>query len=89
MTNPTLNSKYTNVTSAVVTIGRHVIIGSGSVVLPGITLAEGVCIGALSLVNKTCDSFTTYAGIPIKFIKKRSRGLEQKYIEKIQDEQNL
>ena len=41
MTNPMVPTEFTNVTHADVNIGRHVIIGSGSVVLPGITLEEG------------------------------------------------
>ncbi len=41
MTNPTVPSRFTNVTRRPVTIGRHVIIGSGSVVLPGVTIGEG------------------------------------------------
>ena len=87
MTNPTVDPKYTNVVSAPVFVRRHSIIGSGSVILPGVTLGQGVCIGALSLVNKSCDPFNIYGGVPIKFIKERSRGLEQKLLQKLQDEQ--
>jgi galactoside O-acetyltransferase len=86
MTNPTVNSKYTNVTSAPVCVGRHVIVGSGSIILPGVILDEGVCIGALSIVNKSCEPFSIYGGIPIKFIRERSRGLKEKYIRMMQDE---
>ena len=45
-----------------VVVGRHVIIGSGSVILPGVTLGDGVAIGALSLVSKDCDPFGVYRG---------------------------
>jgi acetyltransferase-like isoleucine patch superfamily enzyme len=86
MTNPTIDSKYTNVYSAAVKVGQHVIIGSGSVVLPGVILAEGACLGALSFVNKNCDSYCIYGGIPIKFIKKRSQGLKEKFEQKNRDE---
>jgi len=89
MTNPTVDSKYTNVASEPVFVGRHAIIGSGSVVLPGITLGEGACIGALSLVNKNCESFSIHGGIPIKYIKERTRGLERQYAQKIRDEQKV
>src|ERR1019366_7467792 len=64
MTNPTVPAEFTNVQHADVKIGRHVIIGSGSIVLPGVTLEEGVAIGALSLVNKNCKTFGIYAGVP-------------------------
>lgn len=75
MTNPTVSSQYTNVYSAPVSIGKHVIIGSGSIILPGVTLAEGVSIGALSLVNRSCESFKIYAGVPARYLKDRSQGL--------------
>src|SRR6266702_1870267 len=48
MTNPMVPVQFTGVTHADVSIGKHTIIGSGSVVLPGIILEEGVAIGALS-----------------------------------------
>jgi galactoside O-acetyltransferase len=72
MTNPTVDEEFTNVTHADVFIGKHVIIGTGSVILPGITIEEGASIGSLSLVKNNCESFGIYAGIPAKFIKKRS-----------------
>jgi galactoside O-acetyltransferase len=75
MTNPTIPCEFTNVTNAGVTIGRHAIIGSGSVVLPGVTLDEGVAIGALSLVTKNCEAFTIYAGSPLKRLGSRDRNL--------------
>lgn len=71
MTNPTVPSQYTNVTSSDVVIGKHVIVGSGSVILPGVTLERGVAIGALSLVNKNCTEFSVYMGTPAKKIKER------------------
>lgn len=75
MTNPMVPEKYTNITHADVAIGKHVIIGSGTVVLPGITLHEGVAIGALSLVTKDCEAFGIYAGAPAKKIKNREKRL--------------
>ena len=75
MTNPTIPAEFTNVTHADITIGRHVIIGSGSIVLPGVVIEEGAAIGALSLVKKDCQSFTIYAGSPLKRIKVRKQKL--------------
>ena len=75
MTNPTIPTEFTNVTHADVTIGKHVIIGSGSIILPGVIIGEGAAIGALSLVKKDCEAFTTYAGSPLKRIGKRSNNL--------------
>ncbi|HVW65204.1 MAG TPA: acyltransferase [Nitrosospira sp.] len=75
MTNPTVPSQYTNIHYADVFFGKHVIIGSGSVILPGVTLEEGVAIGALSLVKGNCEAFGIYAGNPVRRIKTRKRVL--------------
>ncbi|SFC52212.1 acyltransferase [Pseudoalteromonas denitrificans] len=75
MSNPMINEQYTNVTHAPVTINKHVIVGSGAVVLPGVTLAQGCVIGALSLVNRSAEAFGIYAGQPAKFIKSRKKNL--------------
>jgi dTDP-4-amino-4,6-dideoxy-D-glucose acyltransferase len=42
MTNPTVPDKYKNVDHADIHIGRHVLIGSGTIVLPGAVLEDGV-----------------------------------------------
>ncbi|SHM85015.1 acyltransferase [Phytopseudomonas punonensis] len=75
LTNPMVPEEFTRVEHADVVIGRHVIVGSGSVILPGVTLEEGVAIGALSLVSKGCKAFGIYAGVPAKRIKERKRDL--------------
>lgn len=75
MTNPMVPEEYTNVTTDSVVVGKHTIIGSGSVVLPGVVLREGVAIGALSLVSKSCEAFHIYAGNPLKLIKVRKKQL--------------
>ena len=75
MTNPTLPKEYTGVTHADVSLGKHVIVGCGSVILPNVTLYEGVAVGALSLITKNCDAFGIYAGNPARRIKERKRDL--------------
>lgn len=75
MTNPTIPSQFTNVASSDVFLDKHVIIGSGSIILPGITLEEGVAVGALSLITKNCEAFGIYAGNPAKKIKNRKHDL--------------
>lgn len=75
LTNPTVPARYKNVRHADVFLGRHVIVGSGCVVLPGVTLEDGVAIGALSLVTKNCVAFGVYAGNPLRRIKDRKRDL--------------
>ena len=75
MTNPTIPARYTNIVHADVFLGRHVIVGSGSVILPGVTLEDGVAVGALSLVNRNCKAFGIYAGNPVRRVKERKRDL--------------
>ena len=75
MTNPTVPEQYTNVDHRNVVLERHVIIGSGSVILPGVTIGEGTAVGALCLVAKDLEPFGIYAGSPLKKIKARSRRL--------------
>ena len=82
LTNPTVPSEYTGVTHADVFLGKHVIVGSGSVILPGVTLEEGVAVGALSLVRNRCEA-GIYAGNPARRIKARKRDLlelEQRFM---------
>ena len=78
MTNPTLPTQYRNVKREEVKIQKYAIIGSGCTILPGVTIAEGVAVGAMSLVNVGLDAWTIYAGIPCLKIKERNRDLIQK-----------
>ncbi|QMI05664.1 acyltransferase [Citrobacter sp. RHB25-C09] len=75
MSNPTIPPEYTNVYSAPVLLKEHVLIGSGSIILPGITLEKGVAVGALSLVKNDMPEFVICAGQPAKIIKSRKREL--------------
>ena len=75
LTNPTVPDEFSGVTHADVQLCKHVIIGSGTVILPGVILEEGVAVGALSLVNKNCLSFGIYYGNPVRRINNRKRDL--------------
>jgi len=71
MTNPMVDAQLTNVNHAPVSIGKHVIIGSGSVILPGSIIEDGAAVGALSLISGSVPKSNIYAGVPARFIKKR------------------
>lgn len=75
MTNPMIPAEYKNITDLPIHIGRHVIIGTGCTLMPGITLADGCSIGAMSLVAANTEPWTINVGIPCKAIKKRSQDL--------------
>lgn len=75
LTNPTVPEQFTGVQHAPVMIGRHVIIGSGSVVLPGVKLSNGAAVGALSLVRHSIPEFQIWAGTPANKVGERKRDL--------------
>lgn len=52
-------------------------IGCGSIIFPGVTIKEGSCIGALSLIKENIPCWSIYAGIPAKLIKKRSNDVKE------------
>lgn len=88
LTNPTVPEEFTGVRSAPVLIGRHVIVGSGSVLLPGTQMDEGAALGALSLADGRYEAFGIFAGIPARRLGDRQRGLlerELHYMERLQD----
>lgn len=85
LTNPTVPMEFKGHKESPIYLGRHVIIGTNSVVFPGVFLAEGTAIGALSLVTKNTEPWTIYSGAPAKKIKPRKKDLltlEQQYIQK-------
>jgi acetyltransferase-like isoleucine patch superfamily enzyme len=73
MTNPTVPQKYANPKKGPIYVGRHVIIGTGSIVFPGTRIEDGCSIGAMSLVNKSTEPFSIYVGVPAKKIKPRKK----------------
>lgn len=75
MTNPMIPDKYKKVEEDKVIIGRHVIIGSGCTILPGVNLAEGSAFGSMSLINRSSEPWSINVGIPAKKIKDRSMNL--------------
>ena len=81
MTNPMIPEEFKNVKNAPVYIRKHVIIGSTSVILPGVDIKEGSSFGSFSFINRDAESWSINIGIPFKKIKDRSKnvlGLEKK-----------
>jgi galactoside O-acetyltransferase len=77
LTGPTVPAKYLNLDEGPIHIGRHAIIGAGSVVLPNVSIGDGSTVGALSLVKESLDSWGIYGGIPARKLRDRSRKLLQ------------
>ena len=51
-------------------VGSGTWIGANSVILPGVKIAEGVIIGAGSVVTKDCDCNAIYSGNPAKMLRR-------------------
>lgn len=75
MTNPMVPDIYKKVLHEDVCLDKHVIIGAGAVILPGVYLETGVAVGSLSLVTARCSEFGIYAGVPARRIGDRKRNL--------------
>lgn len=52
-----------------ITLGNHVWLGAGVIVLPGVTIGDNVVVGAGSVVTKDIPANQVVAGNPAKFIK--------------------
>jgi galactoside O-acetyltransferase len=76
MTNPLIPEHLTHVTGGPVTFEKYSIIGSGSIVLPGVTVYEGAVIGAMSLVTKDVKAWTINVGIPAGYKKDRKQQIK-------------
>ncbi|MCR4740307.1 MAG: acyltransferase [Lachnospiraceae bacterium] len=87
MTNPTTPEEFRNRIEGRVSIGKHVIVGSGCTVFPGVSIGEGAAVGAMSLINRSLDPWGIYCGIPCRKLKDRSRKLLE-YEEKLYKEHN-
>ena len=72
---PAIPPDLRDVTDAPVTVSDLCAIGAGSVLLPGVTLAKGAGVAALSLVKDDVGPFEMVAGVPAKRIGTRSRTL--------------
>jgi acetyltransferase-like isoleucine patch superfamily enzyme len=52
-----------------VEIGRNVVIGNNTVILPGVSIGDGAVVGACSLVNKDIPAGALAGGVPVRVIR--------------------
>ncbi|WP_084684888.1 acyltransferase [Methylohalobius crimeensis] len=88
LTNPMVPDAFKAVTHGSVVLEKHVIIGSGSIVLPNVRLGIGCAIGALTLVTRDCEPFGVYWGVPAKRVRERKRGMLELEISLLKDSDN-
>lgn len=61
------------ITSDVPSLGNNIVIGPGAVIVGGITVADGIAIGANSFVNKSfTETNITIAGCPARKVSNKS-----------------
>lgn len=75
MSNPLIPEKYKKLNAQVVIMEQHVLVGAGSIILPGTILREGSSFGAMSLITKSSESWSINFGIPSKKIKDRKKNI--------------
>lgn len=59
-----------------ITIGHHCWIGTGAMVLQGVTIGDGAVVAAGAVVTKDIPPYEVWGGVPAKFIRKRPEGME-------------
>ncbi|MEZ8970485.1 acyltransferase [Vibrio cyclitrophicus] len=87
MVNSLIPKKFKNENFSAVLIEEHVVIGTNSVVFPGVKVSVGGSFGAMSLINRNTESWSIYIGSPAKKIKNRSKLLLNK-LNDFKEEQN-
>jgi galactoside O-acetyltransferase len=82
MTGPWAPAELRHETFAPVVLRRHVVVGSGSNILPGVELGIGAAIGALTMVRKSVPSFAVMTGNPARQVAERGKAMLE-YEEKV------
>lgn len=75
MVNSTIPKRFKDEKKAPVQIGRHCILGAGTMVLPGVDLPEGVASGARTLFVRSVEPWSIYVGSPARKLRDRKRDL--------------
>lgn len=90
MTNPTVPEEFRCTRHDDVILGRHVVVGANSIILPGVTLNDGVAVGAMSLVKESVgDKDAIIAGSPAKITGWRHEGMYHREEELKQQEKTI
>lgn len=75
LTNPTVPSKFKSERKSAVRIGRHCILGTNTIVFPGVEIAEGTSVGAMAVVTRSTEPWSIYTGNPARRVKDRKKDL--------------
>jgi acetyltransferase-like isoleucine patch superfamily enzyme len=75
MAGPRIPVRFRRETKKPVRLEPYSLVAVNSVILPGITLAEGSSVLAMSLVTKSTQPWSMYFGVPAKRLKSRKKDL--------------
>jgi galactoside O-acetyltransferase len=73
MAGSTLPDDVLGVHAAPVRVGKHVPIGAGALILPGVEIGEGAAVGAMSMVNRPLRSWVIHSGNPVREVGPRAQ----------------
>jgi acetyltransferase-like isoleucine patch superfamily enzyme len=73
LTNSLISEQFKSVNKSFINLGKHSIVGTQSILLPGAILREGSALGANSMTNRTLDSWSIYSGNPARKIAIRQK----------------
>lgn len=66
LTGPTVPNSFRGEFTAKVVLNRHAIVGSNSVIMPGVEIGFGASIGALTFVHRSIPDGTIVTGNPMR-----------------------
>lgn len=75
MIGPMVNEEHSKVQGGEVIVKKYSQIGAGTIILPEVTIEEGVAVGSMSLINKSLPKWTICYGTPAKPVKSRSKNI--------------
>jgi acetyltransferase-like isoleucine patch superfamily enzyme len=75
MISPMVPKELTNVRGGKVVLEKFSQVGSGSVIMPGVKIAEGSIVGAMSFLKISTEPWKIYHGCPAKFFKERHKNI--------------
>ncbi len=80
---PGIDPEYTRVKREPIVLEDFANVGANAVIFPGLTLAQGSVLGALSVLKENTEPWTIYAGSPARPIKKRPKDQMLSYARKL------
>ena len=75
---PTIPAELSALRAGAVLMQEYTTVATGAIVLPGVTLAEGSVLGALSMMTHSTEPWMIYGGVPAKPLKERRRDMIRK-----------